>query len=502
MKHTFTNTITSLPYGYYLKLEIIALHAGASADTTTTVTNGGYILDIGETEKNVDKSPSKVNLGGMSLKIRDKNAEMSANIRPYDALRIETRLWISYNAGTAWECLFFGFVRLSETRVEVTDTTNTYNHAYSLTCFHALDPLKEIDVDFYTYPPSYVTVASIPVYNTDDQGTPLLQGTLADPKFVLITELLTECVELIPWVTAPASATLVYSQVECQGYNDAVTYIEFDEMCRYYNPPAASPGNVDEDSYFGRNGGSGGGYSARNYAKIIEAECSSLGLIPMPVLINTAGTITFELRLVQRSQSTPVAVTTPPTKLLSEERGAAPYVQGGEIRLSGHPRTYDFTRPATNAGDQIQIEIVHSTSPDIGVDPYLWARSVYQADDQGELQENTNANTTVLYGYTIGGTIIQAYRFRHNTGQAFHDQSGAGYYGVAVSMHNLVLEGSTGVLVGNNEQRIRRYKGMKGATLSDIELTKTMPIGAETFAIEGISRNPLLNEMTLTLVKR
>lgn len=505
--HVFQNTITNLPYGYQIRIDVISYTvSGASTVTTTTVTNGSYITRVGRVTKSVDYPVGDVRLGDWSFTVRDIGGEVSTNWSPFTRDMIEARYWISYDAGTTWECLFFGFVRLEQLKRSDRHLTNTYNQTWEFSAYHAFDPLKTSDILIFSGTLAEVTVASLPEYHTTEAGAPVQVNTRT-VKMTSLTEALSHVISKVPfvptWTGAPASTTLDYASSQCLGYNaNTTTGYPINQLYLLNDAPPLIGTAISDKGFFGTNGGPGSVYSYKNYAKMLSELCNSLNLIPIPRLVDTSGTVSFTTYLYPRFLTAPTAITTDPTPLIRRSVGAAPYADGGQVRLQGHPLLFDYYISGVNKGNQHTITVNFATSPDIGVDPYLWGDSVWQADGAGKMNQNRFASTQQLFAYT-GSAMVQVHKFKHLTAQSYHETAGIGYYGAAESMTELLfdLSGSYAFLRNIRPSYTLTYKSLKGASIADIELLKGMTIDGSTYIIESISRDAFKNEMEITVSK-
>lgn len=522
MPYVFTNTITTLPYRYQVKLELIKT-PGTGA---TTVTNGGYIADLGAVSMAVDRIVGDVNPGDFSFTLINTGNEFSTNLITSSIDDIEVRLWLSYDAGTTWENVFAGFVDLESIGYSDVDATETRNRMYPISAKSALARLNDQTITTANVlPAAAFSVTRIPVYSTDETGTPVEETSgsrrrggptrtrhsetwdfFVANRFVTLIDVIEHCVSKIPFIAGATAPTLVvdYSDLEHRFYNDTsgLDYaIDTACLCAPSSPSDLFPG------FFGVDGGPGGAFDAQNFRELLRRMCMTLGVVPIPRLWDNAGTLTYTVYLQHRlSSSTPSISGTLPTPLARAWEGA-PWVQSVEVISSGLPQVYRAT--GKFAGKALQIKnLLHTTPKPVGLpDPFLW-RTTYADPGNGDrFFMNEFAGTSQLFIRTGLSTVVNCHKVKILTSQNFFETSQIGYYGMAAALFDLAYDNaSTNLYKGRKAGFTLTYPTLRGTSVWDLRpglvLDGANQVAGVDLVVESVTRSIARNETEVKASKR
>lgn len=522
MAYVFTNTITTLPYGYYVKVEVIK----APGTGATTVTNGGYISDLGSITTAIDRVVGDFNPGDLSMTFINTGNVFSANVFTDSIDDIEIRVWVSYDAGTTYENVFCGFVDLETIGYSDRDATETRNREYPITAKSALARLNSVAVDFSTLPSGAFSTTRYPTYETDETGTPVEVTSggrrrggptrSIDPdfwniwvasKFVPIGDIFEHCISAIPFITGATAPTIALdvSDLEHRWYHDAsgLDY-QFDQMCLC--APQSLSASVFP-GFFGVSGGPAGAYDAQNLRELLKRLCQSLFVVPVPRLWDNAGTLTYTIYLKHRISSTTASVAgTLPTPLTRAWEGA-PWVQSIEVVSPGLPLTYRAT--GRFAGKTLQIRNLFHTVPKPAGLPatFLW-RSYYADPGNGDrFSANEFAATSQMFVRTGVNTVVNVNKCKILASQSFFETSQIGYYGLAAALYDLAFDNaSTNLYKGRKAGYTLDYPTLRGSDVWDLQPGKILDganqVGGTDLVIESVTRSIGKNETQIKASKR
>lgn len=522
--YVFTNIITTLPYGYYLKAEIIA---DAGTTGTLTVNNGGYILNIGEVSKGINETSGAFEPGDVSLELRNIDNVFSTNVFTAAIVMIEFRLWISYDAGSTYENIFFGFIQHKGMTYGDYHSTETQNRTYRVNAFHGFQTLKDIDIDYVTYPISSGNItATLPVYVTDSNGTPYLSwggGGMGGGyafEFCQLREVLKNCIERIPFMNAVVGGNsykptiaIDTTALNIQAYNanTAANYSFADIYVHYTNSQTALHAKGLLGSYFMDFTDKASAYDAKNYQELLKRWCEWLLIYPVTTLTGTlAGGFTCTIAFLPRFRA--ASAMSAVAGSLGSEFTRSYYIgqwfdglQVETINLPKHQKSR-----VTSSGNVLEIRNWFMTSPSFSasVDPYIFSQVsiIPYSGTAAKISDGVttkNISAQQLFVKIDATHVRMAHKFRHDTAQSFFEVSQIGYYGVQESIYNLITNFDPNFRAsyfGRDAFEIR-YKTLRGTTIADVELFKKLTRSSVDYQITKISRDVSKNETSLNLVK-
>ncbi len=520
MPYIFTNTVTTLPFGYWVKLELIK-SPGTGSDT---LTNGGYIMSIGPIPQSVDLIPGAIKPGQVTVALTNRAGLAGTKLFTSTIDAIECRIWLSYDAGTTWECIFGGFVSLRSIGRRDVSTTVTENQVFQFNAEDYLLSLKGVDVDFGTYGiTGYINCPShAPIYSTDETGAPFLIDT-SNPSsgrtgatrvlnrptayfntklFVTMPTLLTYIIDRIPFTagaTAPASA-IDYSDLEHRFYNaNTAADYPFADLSMWYWPDSSWAHAM---SFFGPGGGPGGAYDAKNLQELLSRLSHSLTIVPVPRLWNNGGTLTYTVRFVHRiSTSTPsVGVTLAP--LMSRAFEPAPWMDGVSVETIGLPVKRQLA--GIYGGSAFNQRNYWYTSPNHAPasDPYVWWQAYVDPQNNEQLVQNAYAGTGQLFVKTGSTSVRNVHKAKILASQAFHEAAGIGWYGMQDALFDLVAGNSgTNLYAGLKSGYQLEYATLRGTDVWDLRLLKKLPVAGDDYVIESIERSVMQNRTRMKVVR-
>lgn len=521
MPYVLTNTITTLPFGYWLKLEIIK-EPGTGSDS---ITNGGFIKAISAARQSVDLIPGAVKPGQQTFEFFNGGRLAEQMIFTSTIDRIEIRLWVSYDAGTTWESIFAGFVKLSSIRYKEVSTLVPETRVYSCSADDYLLSLKDVAVDFggYSVPNLIALPANAPVYSTDETGAPFqidTSGTISRPrsgptrvlerpdayfftrKFALVHELLSYITGKVPFIsgaTAPVTA-IDYSDLEHSFYNanTGLSY-SFEKLALWY---WATDNWTYPFSFFGPQGGPGGAYDAANLQELLSRLAHSLTVVPIPRLYDNAGTLTYRVYFVHRISGTTPAVSGTLAPLMARAFEPAPWMDGVSVETIGLP--VRSAQASVLGGKPFNQRNYWYTSPnfDPGADPYVWWQAFIDPRTNESFVQNANAGTGQLFVQTGATSVRNVHKCKILASQSLFETAGVGWYGMQDALFDLVAGNSaSNLFAGLKTGFTADFATLRGTDVWDLRMLKRLTIDGHDCVIESVERDVTRNLSRLRLVK-
>jgi hypothetical protein len=344
--HVFTNTIVT-PYEYWIK---VVLYSDNGLTSTTTVTGGDYVLNIGEVADEIDLFTGEYKPGTLSLELKNTGNEFSANVFGGTMVEMEARLWISYDAGTTWECLFFGMVDWQGMGRGDKDLTLTDNQVFTITANHAVLSLKDIAIDTDPYAPGgnvpttgVVTPgATVETYAINEVGQ-AYKGTndLNDYKYISLNGILQYCFENIQFIAGSQAPTLAYDSSAMQHKGKSLVgagvEYDFDELYMLFSSPTADV----VETFLAYSSGKYGIYSLSNVQELLRLFMDSLLMIPITRLTESGGSYTLSVYFEPRFRAAAdlTAITTHPTPLMTRSLSVQEWLDGIQTITTGRSMT-------------------------------------------------------------------------------------------------------------------------------------------------------------------
>lgn len=521
MPYQLTNIVTTLPFGYQLKLEIIK-EPGSGSDT---LINGGFIKTLGASKQSIDLIPGTYKPGQQSFEFFNggRLAEQMIFTSTIDA--IEIRLWVSYDQGTSWESLFAGFVKLSSIRYREVSTIAPETRVYTCTADDYMLALKDVAVDFggYSVPNLIALPTNAPIYSTDETGSAFqidTSGSSPRPrtgptrvivrpeayffsrKFALMHELLGYIIGKVPFITGatePVTA-IDYSDLEHTFYNGntGLTY-GFGDLALWY---WATDNWSYPFSFFGPQGGPGGAYDAGNLQELLSRLTHSLAIVPIPRLYDNAGTITYKVYFVHRISSTTPSVAGTLAPMMARAFEPAPWMDGVSVETTGLP--VKRVTASLYGGKPFNQRNYWYTSPNFnpGVDPYVWWQAYIDPMTNESLVQNSTAGTGQLFVRTGATSVRNVHKCKILASQTLHETSGIGWYGVQDALFDLVAGNATSNLFAGLKTGFTvDFATLRGIDVWDLRLLKKLTVDGHACVIESIERNAVRNLSRLRVVK-
>jgi hypothetical protein len=215
---------------------------------------------------------------------------------------MEARLWISYDNGTSWECLFFGTVEWEGLRRVDKDATETQNRRYSVSCRHSILSLKEIEIDTDpddggNVPTTGVVTPGVTVesYATDANGEAFPGISYSDNEFISLDGVLQYIFSNVQFIAGATAPTLAYDSSAMQHKGKSLTgagvEYDFDELHILFDGPTVDTA----EGFFEFAAGKYGAYNLKNLQEMLKLFMDSLIMIPVTRLTESGGTFTLSV---------------------------------------------------------------------------------------------------------------------------------------------------------------------------------------------------------------
>jgi len=517
--HTFTNTITTL-YDYYVKLVI---YSDNGLTSSTTETNGGYIKSLSPVAEEIDPFTGEYKPGGLSITMRNIDDEVSDNIFGGTVSDMEARLWVSYDSGTTYECIFYGAVEWWGLKRTDLDATETHNREYSFSARHSILSLKEVGIDTDpddpggNVPTTGLTTPSVTMKSraTDAAGNPISGSTdYDDYVYISLDGILQYIFSNVQFISGSTAPTLAYDSTAMQHVGQSLTgagvNFTFDELHLLFQSPTV----LGVESFFNYRAGKYGAYALSNLQEMLRLFMDSLIMVPVTRLTESAGSFTlnvyFEPRF--RAASDLTALTGTVTPVLTREMNVQEWLEGVQVLTTGLPAEPSITYSTYSYGGRtFELKNHLMTGPYFNDEPYVFLYTHIIPDPSSGLDTSRHdgPSAQMLYGLA-GGAVNTIHLFKHLTSQSFYgDAVTGGYYGVHGSAFNL--------LNANLDPRSRSsIYGQKGYDITvktlatdnagtksiwDLRLLKKMTIDGTTCQIIGITRDVMKNETKIRAIE-
>lgn len=494
MAYVHTNTITTLPYGYYLK--VILRSDGATG--TLTDSDGGYYLSVGDLEQGYDQVTGAINTGAMSFSVLNTGNHFSTNIFTATTSKVQVEVYISYNAGTSYECMFYGMVLLESLAWEAKDSSETRNRVYSFRAEDAMFLMRTLWTSTaYLSIPTETTTQNAYIYDTDEAGSPVLNVALFNMKFAKLTDLfeyaLTQSLTSSTMVTAPSTVTFDWTACSHKGRNSYGSVTEYGLTAWYVvhsNASATLPTMFISDS------GSGSVLDASSAAEMFRRLCEELMVVP---ITSYDGAGTYTVTMVPRYQASYTAVSgTMPTPL-SLVREQAEWAFGGKVESDGLPMPSETY--SNGSGATIQIRNYLYTIPfwDVSLQLYmLW--HAYITPPGGDAKKNDCVLGHQVFGKGGANNFLPLHQINYPTSSGY--PAGFGYYGFQLAIYDVLLAAQPFSAIGNILDAYQAtYKTLVGTTIADLRVMKTITVNSKTCVIQSIKRDPMKNQCEIKAVE-
>lgn len=513
--YVFTNTITTL-YDYYLKLVI---YSDNGLTGTTTATNGGYILSIGEITEEIDAFTGEYKPGGLSLEFLNVGNVISDGVFGGTIAEMEARLWISYDAGTSWENLFYGTVKWEGLRRTDLDETETTNRRYAVSCEHSLLSLKEIEID--TDPtdggnvptPDATPSTTVESFATDVNGNPISGFSYNDYEFISLDAVLQYIVSNVQFIAGATAPTISYDSSAMQHVGRSLAGLgvdyDFSELYILFNAPS-----VDEiEGFFEYSSGKYGAYALKNLQEMLKLFMDSLLMIPITRMTESGGAFTLEVYFEPRFRNAADldAVVGTVDIVTTREMSVQEWLDGYQVITTGLPEKSYST--INYSGRTFELKNHLMTGPYFGkaIYAFVYTHIVPAATTGLDTIRHDGPSAQMLYGI-LGGTVNTINQFKHLASQNiddFSDPSTGGYYSVHHSAFDIASK--------NLDPRSRSYiYGQKGYDITaktlaandsgtksiwELRLLKKITIDSTTCQIVSIRRNVMRNEISIRAIE-
>lgn len=514
--YVFTNTITTL-YDYYVKLVI---YSDNGLTGTTTATNGGYIISIGDTEEGVDPFTGEYKPGGLSLEFIDKDNVFSAGVFGGSIAEMEARLWVSYDAGTTYECIFYGTVEHEGlTRVDM-DATETTNRRFRVDCKHNMLSLRDVEIDTDpdagTNAPTQGIVtpgATLSSYATDANGSPFSGTSYSDYKFISLDGVLQYIFANIQFIAGATAPTLAYdsSAMQHKGKNIAsATEWAFDKLYMLFDAPSVPTA----EGFFSYSSGKYGAYSLKNIQEMLRLFMDSLVMIPITRMTESGGAHTLNVYFEPRFRAAAglTALTGTLDYTITRTMSVAEALDGYQVLTTGLPAEPDVTYSTFSYGGRtFELRNHLMTGPYFNVDPYvfIFTHIVPTAGIGLDTVRHDGPSAQMLYGIN-GATVENIHLFKHLAAQSYYGNAvSGGYYGVHGSAYNLLstnLDPRTRASIcgpRGYEITAKTLATNDSGTKSiwDLRLLKKITIDSVTCQIINIRRSVSTNTVTIRVIE-
>lgn len=512
--YVFTNTITTL-FDYHVKLVI---YSDNGLTGTTTATNGGYIQSLSPTGEEIDPFTGEFRPGGLSIEFLNVGNIISDYVFGGAITAMEARLWISYDSGTTWECIFFGKVLFEGlTRVDA-DATETRNRRYSVSCEHAILSLKEVEID--TDPDAGTNVPSTGIvtpgvtifdYATDSNGNPFIwpSGSSNTHEFISLDGILQYIYSNVQFISGATAPTLSYDSSAMQHSGESIGSgtFGFDELYMLFQ----RPGSAIVEGFFSYASGKYGAYALSNLQEMSRLFMDSLFMIPIMDLTESGGAfsldVSFQPRIRAAADLDAVAGTIPMT--VTRSMSVQEWLDGYQVITTG--LSENSYSPISYGGRTFEVKNHLMTGPYFSsLARYVFVMTYIVPSVAGvDTTQHLGPSAQMLYGIS-GGSVYTIHRFKHLTSQSYFGNAlTGGYYGV----HGSVFD----ILAGNLDPRVRSsVYGSRGYEISchglatnnsgtksvkDLRLLKKIVIDGVTCMIVSISRDVANNTTQIKAIE-
>ena len=516
--YVFTNIIPNPKgYPYWLKLVI---YSDNGTTGTLTATGGAYVLNIGEIAEEIDPFTGEYKPGGMSLELLNTGSVFSGNVFAGTIAAMEARLWISYDAGTTYECLFYGKVLYQGLTRSDPDATETVNRRYSVQCEHSLLSLKEIEID--TDPDTGGNVpatgiatpaATIESYAIDPNGVAFSGTSYNDYTFISLDGILQYIFSNVQFIAGTTAPTLAYDSTAMQHKGKSLTgagvEYDFDELYLLFQSPTVTTA----ETFFSFASGRFGAYSLKNLQEMLKLFMDSLIMIPVTHFRESGGSyyldVYFEPRF--RAAADLTALTGTLDYTLSRSMNVQEWLDGFQVLTQGLPAEPDVTYSVVSYGGRtFELKNHLLTGPYFSVASYLLIYAHLIPTGAGlETIRHDGPTAQMLYGI-VGGAVNTINLFKHFTAQTYYGSATTGgYYGVHGSAYDMLSKNlnplSRTSIYGPRAYEItaKTLATNDSGTMSiwDLRLLKKITIDSVTCQIVSIRRDVMNNTVSIRAIE-
>lgn len=485
-----------LPW-YRIRLTVTSDIAGS----TYTVSGGGYVESLGDVSESVDVSTGDAKLRALSFVAVNIDNLWSDYIFGAAATSVQALLEVSYNAGATYEKLFLGRVDLEQLQYRDYDATETRNRSYDVQAtsyLAALDDCPAASALSALVGSVGDSRGTLPAYSTRPDGSPIEDPTYIGSFSANFMPVSSYFYGLLDWIydTYGVPFRLDTSLLEAEAYNlNTATGYGFDDWHMWHDSNMAGP---LAHCFAGTLAGALG--TASNGRDMLKWLCQGLGAAVIESTVTISSTVYPSLLLIPRKPTAADAVTGPLPLLLGREYRNGSWVSGGTVVTPDLPIV---TASRTNGRKAYNLKGAFATSPQwtAGLDFFTWdatGQGVYRSDAEGKMVQCVGS-TNQLFVKTGAATFRAAHKARIVPSQSYFGSS-AGYYGVQEALYDYLI-GASGALTGFRPGFELTYAGIRGASIDDVRLMKTISIGGDDYLIEGITRRVMDNTMTLSVGK-
>jgi hypothetical protein len=516
--YVFTNIIQNPKgYPYWLKLVI---YSDNGLTGTTTATGGGYVLNIGEISEEIDPFSGEYKPGGMSLELLNLGNLFSTSVFGGTIANMEARLWISYNSGTSYECLFYGRVLWQGLKRMDPDATETENQRFSVSCEHALLSLKEIEIDTdpdtgSNVPTTGIVTPGVTVesYAIEPNGTPRAGFSFNDYTFISLDGILQYIFSNVQFIAGATAPTLAYDSSAMQHKGKSLVgagvEYDFDELHILFESPTVDTA----ETFFSFASGRFGAYALKNLQEMLKLFMDSLIMIPVTRLTESGGGFTlnvyFEPRF--RPAASLTALTGTLDLTLTRSMSVQEWLDGFQVLTNGLPAEPNVTYSTVSYGGRtFELKNHLMTGPYFSVATYLLIYAhIIPAGAGLETIRHDGPTAQMLYGI-VGSAVNTINQFKHLTGQTYYGSAlTGGYYGVHGSAFNLLAANlnplSRSSIYGPRGYEItaKTLATNNSGTMSvwDLRLLKKITIDSVTCQIVSIRRNVMDNTVSIRAIE-
>jgi hypothetical protein len=499
MAYTFTNIITSLPFDYYIKVEFIR----DTGTGTLTKTNGGYIGDVGKITTGIDSRLGEYKLPSLTMTVRNVENFYSGTLFAGTWNSIDLRIWISYDAGTTYENLFFGRILPMTLRETHTASEETFTRLYEFTAVSSLSFLSSVAVDPVGKPwtPVQETTQNVPGLRYD--GAFFWNGT-TKRKWIYFTDILFQIFGYMPCNSAlTVLVDTTDLEIEFDNLNNANTY-NISDLAFVFNDPATcyvllKASNVDGVAVQG----------FANYFDMLKMLCESLNIIPLPRFWMNGATLTLTIHLRHRYKDTVVGIsgTLPGERSRSKEIGIN--VSSIKVTTDGIGTAYLGT--GSGGGQQVNVQCGIMSSQNCTAYYDTQYNVINATLDPYYLDvayiEGSNEEYPHLRQMFIGNNaeLLMIHKVKLRTSQAFQPGTTDSFLGlqdaVGLTMDILTPSWET---IGRPMYKIAvrslKSNGASG-TVFDFNIIRKIVIDGHDCMILSIDRNPGKNLSEITAIQ-
>lgn len=516
-----------MPFGYQVKIEIISDVAGS---TVVNTINGGYILDVGEYEKSVDGLLGEIKYPTIQFKVRNVAHFWSNTMFAPGFTSIIVKLWYSYDSGATWENDFFGFIDLKSVAENNIFKDESYTRIYTFTAKHA----------WLTFKDGYPDYA--PGLDMFPGGTPprsfygdywTRTGSYANQYIRVMTDSSTYQLQNPLYCFAGIDYALFLIDIWDFAYSTIPSYYgkwpiswmvanDYSLLQHSFKFLGSTPvtGTISDialgmtDAAAGRyiwfnKGGTSGQRSAvgdtfefqgdaKDWYGIAKDLTDSLFIMCDPVMSATSVITNYhKCRLMDSSAA---AITGALPSPFSVSKDHANWITGVSVSTRGMHSTTEAGQTGAK-GQQIAYatKLMTVTAQGLGaVD--RWTNLQHIEEDGGAVNNQPWMNQMFIYKNPGASEIIRDVNQVRLLNSQSYFPSSPSFYGLQEAIFDLIYANCPinqyNPLAA--EQWKLKVKTLKGSTVQDLALMKTIPFDGKTLLITGLKKSPMKNETEIT----